>query len=638
MEKAEKRKIPSGILVRAGIMVALIILFIIHYNIRVKDVVVYEDVTSDSITNTVQFPFEHVTGYEFLNHDYDDAAFLEENPVTFDLYLLDSEENIVWEKVYHDVILEKAFQEIDTCIEPGFYVSTDEVYTVGYSSAELYYMQRATVRFLGEPRGVGGIYFGICVAISLFVLLILILSYKKDLSLQVWAVILIMGLGILFNLVMPPLSVPDEPYHFSEAYFISDQLLGTESEVPGEIIVSEDLNNVQYCYTKQSYYSFWSHIFDKGMQTEKVSYQASTTAGQTTVPSYTFWPAGLGITLARIMHLNYQGLLLMGRFMNLIFGVICIYWAIRIIPIGKKSLLALSILPMNVCQIASFSYDSVNYGLLSLCIAFLVRFIYQNCKVKWKEVVVLSVLMALVIPIKVVYLPILLLVILIPKERFQDKKDFKLKRLCIVCGGMLPLIAQRLNYILKIIGVNSVAMISHAAVLPSKAEQADVVNTPAFYTFGWAMEHPIKTLMIYLTTLYEYLDEYWLTAIGWKFNDVRIPYTIIFVIAAAVLLIVITELKENKIGRKDRAVWGLVFVAGSIAIMTTMFFAFTPFGNDAIIGVQGRYFLPLGMCLPFILGTKRIKTSKDTMSIATLVMPLMDILVMLSIFSQTMRW
>lgn len=635
MGKAAKSKIPSGIALRVGIMIVLVALMIVHYFIKVKDVVVYEDVVSDSINNTVRFPFDYVTGIEFLNHDPYDEEYLQENSVTLDLYLLDSEDNIVWEKVYHDIEITEAFQEIETNMSPGFWVSPDEVYTVGYSSVELYYMQRASIRFLGEPKGVGGIYWGICAAIILFMLLILIISYQKRLSLQTWALILIIGLGILFNLVMPPFSVPDEQYHFAEAYHISDKILRTEAEEPGRITVSEDLNNVQYRYTKQTYYSFWSHFFEKGMRDEMTIFQEVQDVGRTGAPSYAFWPAGLGITLARLLKLNYQGLLLMGRFMNLLFAAICIYWAIRFIPIGKKSLLALSILPMNVCQIASFSYDSMNFSLISLCIALLVRLIYRNQKAGWKDIIALSVLSALALPIKAVYLPVLLLLALIPQKRFKNRKDATIKRLIVVTSSLLLFIIQRFQYILQIIGINAGAIISYAAETGDSAEQAENL---AFYTFGWVLEHPLKTLGIYLKTLYDYLDEYWLTAIGWKFADVRIPYVIIVAISIVFLLVVMTELQRVKVSAIQKVVWTAVFLISSFLVVSSMFFGYTPFGYKQIEGVQGRYFLPLGMCLPFMLQSDFIKLKRNTRNLVLIGIPLLDVLVILSVFSQMMRW
>ena len=86
---------------------------------------------------------------------------------------------------------------------------------------------------------------------------------------------------------------------------------------------------------------------------------------------------------------------------------------------------------------------------------------------------------------------------------------------------------------------------------------------------------------------------------------------------------------------------GVILIAGAgilILIMTVMFLFYIDFGSKVISGVNGRYLLPWLVCLPLLLKNNVFVIKKDITCHALTGMVFLNIIVMLFIFGDLLRW
>ena len=90
----------------------------------------------------------------------------------------------------------------------------------------------------------------------------------------------------------------------------------------------------------------------------------------------------------------------------------------------------------------------------------------------------------------------------------------------------------------------------------------------------------------------------------------KIVFIFFLLSLGAVLLIDSTREQMN---RKYRLVFILVFLAGYLATAVPLYLTFTTVGLNQLLGVQGRYFIPLAL-LPVLILASLLVTKQITVS------------------------
>lgn len=79
---------------------------------------------------------------------------------------------------------------------------------------------------------------------------------------------------------------------------------------------------------------------------------------------------------------------------------------------------------------------------------------------------------------------------------------------------------------------------------------------------------------------------------GW--NDTGLPDPLVYFYLLAILLVALTDInKEIKIGWRQKTVLISIFLVCLVIIETGLYLYSNLVGTDFIVGVQGRYFIPL---------------------------------------------
>lgn len=403
-------------------------------------------------------------------------------------------------------------------------------------------------------------------------------------------IILALGIGVIYILIFPTGTVPDGRTHFGTVYAQASKLLGVESvDEEGRTILYEK-GYVLYTHPdKNSYIDIYENWKSDCEKTEE-SLQAASVIDNS---MFYYFPQIIGVTFARLFSLNAFWVMCLGRIFSLFSYAILNWLAIKFMPFGKMIIFITSLLPMALELGTSYSYDSFLIALSYFSIAYNFYLIYDKEIVQIRDWIVLVVLSVLICNIKVVYIFIPMLCLLINKKKCVRKT---IGCLAVGFGGALCVALTQLANILNMFGSgNSSTMISEEVV--------------SYYTLGYVLTNPLKSLWILYGTIVEKLDFYFTsmlgTSLGWF--EIQIPFVV--GVAFFVLILLASVRHENEIvfvDLKQRSFYIAVCVMSFLAVELALMLSYTIWGAEVIEGVQGRYFLPF---LPIlVLGIMRNDT------------------------------
>lgn len=417
-----------------------------------------------------------------------------------------------------------------------------------------------------------------------------------------------MVLGSLYLFVLPPAVAPDEMVHIFSSYHVSNVILHTtgEQEEHGimmqracdvDLPVSQDLS-------RENYNNVFEAAFQPAGDTEMVERPATIIT-----PSILYAVSGTGMALGRLLHLSNIGVILLGTWFNVVFFVGFMYYAMKKLPFGKLALFAVCMLPLTLQQTSSCSYDNIIFTAIFLITALSLHFAYSGEKIKKSEIIIyLFASFFLLICKGGVYS----LIIFLPFVLLFTKDKLTKKNILIVCGfGILILVILLRNQLLGSLLSSNVG---------AGAAAAEEIGT----YIGWAESraysisdfiHDPKSLIILVcNTLVLNIDFYWESMIGSRLGWLRIEIPDIFIFGFILILLIGILKKEGEKGelRTGDKIGALLIVLSAVGgSILGMALSWTPVGSEYIMGVQGRYFLPMLPLFLVILRNNRIVVRKN---------------------------
>lgn len=405
---------------------------------------------------------------------------------------------------------------------------------------------------------------------------------------------IILGIGHIF--LMPAYSTPDERGHFSTAYYYSNILMGKQAvDEEGNVLVrNEDLLlNVENIRPSSATYGLIvDHLFEGSTDNTMVSYDRPPLKAS-------FWaylPQIIGITIARLLNMGNIPLLLLSRFLALAFYMACTYFAIKLIPFGKSTMLAVALLPMALEEGSSFSYDMTVNALSFLFIGYVLWLAYDRKSASAKDWIRMAVLMFFMAPIKVVYVLLAPMCLLIPGRR---QKKYWVGTAGVVGFGVISCLLLRLTSIVNVASVSGAG--SGGAALQT-------------YTISYILSTPIRTVDILYNTLREVTDAILAPLFAQRLGywDIYVPYYIAFGFVLVLLCSTIVSEKEQVCVKSSHKALMLILSLGMIGGITlSMMLDFTDISDTAIRGIQGRYFIPFLPLVLFLFRGKMISARRS---------------------------
>lgn len=396
--------------------------------------------------------------------------------------------------------------------------------------------------------------------------------------------------AILFAVVFPPFSVPDEKVHYATAYSYSNKLMLDFSD--GEdfvfmrsddckLITSSDIHVTgKNIFRVEDEFSLFCKNRDKDTCFESLC----------TVRFLAYLPSAIGITIGRLCRLGAYPVFYLARIFNALFFAFLLFTAIKEMPFNKGALAVIGLLPMSLHLAGGCTYDVYTIGLTLIMFARLVRLIYSKGELSTKDYITTLVICLLAVPYKIVYFTVPLIALLIPKERFRNGRHRA------ICVGSIILIG--------VLGIAALQIPARLGRLTGE-EEGIIKNT---YTLGMLIKNPIGTLKLLFNTLCITASWYYETMLGRFLGWLELGLPSIYTVIFTLLLFTAFVKKEDEpevLKTGGRLLCALCSFLTVILTMLLLCIGWTPAGSPFIQGVQGRYFIPI---LPLVMLAVRNNT------------------------------
>lgn len=401
--------------------------------------------------------------------------------------------------------------------------------------------------------------------------------------------VLLMGIG--YSALMTPFTVPDETLHYYTAYRVSNALTFTKekAENPDEELyvracdtdyqgIFTNFNGKHYMPSTSSYATAVNNVLGAAESEELVLKQSEQISGN--YVCYT--PAGIGITIGRLLHLNSVPTFYLGRLMNLLLFAILGMLAVRRMPFGKNILFAVALMPLTLQQASSYSYDSVIIAFAFYYIAICLDLAYCARRIRLTDIAALLVcIMVFCAPKAGVYV---LLVGLLPIVFWN--KQLPKKKLWVTVG-------------VSAIGAAAFMLIFNLWRLGGST---DVSAAPECFTLGDAFAHPKMFISLWVNAYFESKETWFYSLFGSDMAWVNLKIEKSFALAFGSLLMLSSVREDKRLSPLDMRNTDRIFMIPVILLTTAGFCAasylWTPIDATAIFGLQTRYIIPV---LPLIL-------------------------------------
>lgn len=404
--------------------------------------------------------------------------------------------------------------------------------------------------------------------------------------------------------LLPMFRVPDEFCHFTNIYAKSFLPKEMHGGTKGEelVLFDQDLEETFFsfqggyggdfldgkCYARKFYHDMTLRV--NSGRTGTIYNWYANCASLSVVP---YIPAILATAVLRYLPIPPVVLLLSLRLVNYLISLLLGYLSIKWIPIWKKYVFIILMLPVYFQQAFGLNQDSLNNALFILSFSMLVSSASKDVPITIREIIrIMGVLISLSC-CKFGYAPIALFILLIPNKRFDNQKKSVLWK-----TGMFTCI----------LGIN-IAYVIH--MMPSEA----VTSWYNRNSVNDMLADPFGTLLIYVRTFAARFEEDFFTGLlsgmGIRFWTVT-GITQIVSLAVLILLLFVSGREETYNGKpKLYLVSFLSFAFMCGLIYTSLWCGWTVKGAKQVEGLQPRYFLPPALLLYLSCANPFIQSRMD---------------------------
>lgn len=432
----------------------------------------------------------------------------------------------------------------------------------------------------------------ICGAIFIYIV------NKKKIKPEYVFLIIASILGVVYLFVTPLFKGHDEQYHWYKSYAVSTgQFRSSENNgVIGDYLptMANEIFNRQGFFTQINYKSSaesWKYSIENKENKETEFVYNEPTAPYSPLQ---MMPQALGIAISRLFNADIYTQAMCGRLANLVFYIILGFFSIKVLPKGKYFLVAFLLSPKIMYLSATLSGDIFTNSIVIFYFSYILKLKSETKLISKKQMVLLTILAPCVAICKTIYLPVCFTVIMLQKNSFKTNK----RRIGFFIFIITLSIISSLTWI-KL--SNSITFDSELDTLPS--QQMKFVKEHLFLFLGVMIRGVCNNCLTWTEDIVGGYMEW-----GSALVEPQIISVIIF--AIFILAILVDKTDNNKLEFK---IWekimlliiSLIVIAGA---MVAMYINWTPLfdgvGGLKIIGVQGRYFVPIVLLLAQIAPCK----------------------------------
>lgn len=415
-------------------------------------------------------------------------------------------------------------------------------------------------------------------------------------------------MGLFYVFVVPPFQTPDEFNHFYKINHILTGHFYPEVDTPTVTLggyVPQSVVDIEKPYLKfvwhdsvKSNPNTFREVLATPLSKNQKTFATFPNTARYTPIAYS--PPLIACGIAWILDLNPAYSMYLGRLANLAFWLFCMTMVFRIIPVFHTVLAFITLLPGTIAIQSTLSADVFSNGCLFIMMALFLKFKFTDKPISQLELVCFWLLSLLTTWAKMVYFPIVLTLLLVPKERFGGLKN-KVANLSIgLFINLLVVFWWSMEVDFMIYPYDNYEKTTYHNL----HERDDPPNT--FYVVNPEMQKqlilkdPIGFMARFIPSsfeLYSYNNKSYISTVGWEGVAVN---RVLHGLLIASLLIFIAAQKSIFSGWER---WGLVLIGHgmSCVFLLSQYLHWDEVGGKIGVSHIGKYYIPIYPFLMFAL-------------------------------------
>ena len=433
-----------------------------------------------------------------------------------------------------------------------------------------------------------GFAFVICMLISL------LLFYREIIFYHIEEVIfgMIFCIGTLYALSLPAGTIIswDDQVHYNEVQMLSHFFDGS--------VLMADYNYIMEDHIDSGY--FQKGLYEAHIVQMDTMYKSGTIAYDIGyyIPVYQKWcyfPSAIALLLGRGMGLPFHLIVLFGRWVNLWLYAWLLYAGIKKMKSGKMLVACYALFPTNILLATSYSYDAWVNAFIAYGICTLFGELQQPQKrITNSELAKMVAAFFVGFGPKAIYAPLLLLTVLLPKEKFKSTRQRKVFIISVLITFFIVLATFLIPFIFSGGG--------------GQGDMRGGSDVNASQQTKYILLHPF----VYAGTLLKFLNNYWALENIQEYTNILGYLGPVYGADLLLMTTIVTAItdKENTdryIGWRIRGITVITVFIVSALVATALYITYTPVGADSIGGCQPRYLLPLILPVLLIFGSSSIE-------------------------------
>ena len=439
-------------------------------------------------------------------------------------------------------------------------------------------------------------YFIIASIISGIIIFLLIVFSKfmyKKIRQHIVYLILALIVGSMYILFIPLCAQSDEPAHMYRAFQVAKgEVIAPFTDGEPLTDLPKSLNDMIYVNSTDKKREYKKYYDIKEMS--KIQLNEEETTKVATVANYhgiSYLPQVIGIKIGIILKLNPYYIAMLGRITGFILIILMFSFGIYKLPKHKLFASIVLLSPVVLSYAAGISADGMTLASIFLLISYVLYFKETKNNIKIYEYFILALLVFVVAISKIAYLPVIGILAFIPNDCYKNNKKFK----WIVSSIILLFGICTAIWWMKTCNVN--------------VEYSENVDSNT-----WIYTNPLGYLIVlFRTTIYSwnmYLTDMF-AGIFLCHKQVN-PYDVVpFCYIIIAILSFMHDENSEKTTTWQKIATTCIIIISYVLISTAMYVYNTAYRNEIIIGVQGRYLVPLLMLAVFFGNKKRIEVQEN---------------------------
>ena len=440
-----------------------------------------------------------------------------------------------------------------------------------------------------------GLSVGIVLIIVLTILAFLCTFVRKNDHIIVGFVIF--TVGCIFLLTFPEGMIPDEKNHFLRAFSLA--FGNFQAEKFSDISVGGILPKAVQDFT------------NPGAILDFNDCEAFDFKNTSLYSPICYLPQIIGIRVALLFTSHIHTVFMTARWFGFICAFILYMLALYFMPIGRRFMIVIMMLPMAMQEMVGVTSDSMTNAFSFLFVALVLRVIADNRKISVGKLVAITILGTFIGMCKLVYIPLWIIMLLIPYELIKEGNE---------TGDAAVVKKDALKTKLKyaaMFGIPFVFCIVTNSILGKNLVPVGE-NVDAKAQIIYVLTHIPTMIMVVIRTIVNSTFQWFHEMTGDFLGGLNIR-TLSAVTMILLLLIYISarDMKLTKEFATTKAKWifGMTFFTGFFMILGTLYVSWTTVGYYIIRGIQGRYFIAMLPALGLFIGSlysgKGVNTESD---------------------------